>query len=163
MSQLVFNSLVNIRLGLKIKGSRKGRTCRISWSAFSRSSSRVKQWQWIIGIWSSYTSLRSRRSSTRIPRKASRNWMAESGRFITKCVIRFRGGLVSATVTFEIDWPSATSFCRRLRSFSSWSLLGLGPEQAGNGSSNTRDTIVRIKSRPSSHVTRTKSLTCKTL
>ena len=89
--------------------------------------------------------------------------MAESGRFMTKCVIRFRRGLVSAGVTFEIGWPSAASFWRRLRSFSSCCLLDLGPEQAGNGSSNTRDTIVRIKSRPSSHVTRTKSLTLRAL
>lgn len=128
------------------------RTFRISAAALSGSNSRVKQWQWTIGITSYTPRIRSRSCVDRMPRKASKNVIAESGKFITKCEIRLRGVLSIGSVICGVFTKFRRCACSLVRLF-------LGPEYAGKGSSSDRRTTERIKSRPSSHDTRTKSFT----
>ena len=127
------------------------RTCLISVSALAWSSaSLVKQWQWTIGIIPSYASLSS--GSAKIPRNASRNSIALSGRFITKCEICLRkagwgtGTDSDADVNAESRDPPDTG---ALLSFFAWDLLIFGMN-SGKGSPHALWTAALIKSRPSS-------------
>lgn len=79
--------------------------------------------------------------------------MAESGKFMTKAEIRFRGIAVSnahpvAIIFDPVCEPGFFDFRR-----TSPSVMG------AKGSSNARRAIERMKSRPSSQKTRTRSLT----
>lgn len=82
--------------------------------------------------------------------------MAESGRFMTKCVIFFRCEFdeVSGAVAFAF-WASAC--CRR--SFNSFVLLNLGPVYGGKGSESRRSKADLMNSLPSSQDGRTRSAT----
>lgn len=136
---------------------KKAHTCRMSRSAASRSSSRVKQWQCTIGITSYNAGIpvvdtdgdNSDDDGTSMPRNASRNVIAESGRFMTKCAMRLRGG------SFEgIGLRGCCRDCARRCDCESD-----GPVYPGKGSAATRAAAYRIKSRPSSHDARTRSET----
>jgi hypothetical protein len=134
----------------------------MSSSALSSSISLVKQWQCIIGMESSYTPLMSlppRQAGDKTPRNASKNVMAESGRFITKCDIRRRGGRAGLVVACGGDTSKLSACC--LRSFCNCLTLGCGPLYAGKGLSSDWITTARMKSRPSSQVTHTRSVTYK--
>src|SRR6267378_6285074 len=94
-SQLPLNTLPVMPISIRHRFTLmdETRTCRISLSAVSRSSSRVKQWQCTIGI-TGYNASRSMSDpgdGANMPRNASRNMIAESGRFMTKCEMRLRG------------------------------------------------------------------------
>lgn len=136
------------------------RTCRMSRSAASRSISRVKQWQCTMGI-TSYTVVRSTPAcddeddGEKMPRNASRNVIAESGRFMTKCAMRLRGG--SCEVCEGGIKPC--NCCRDCARRCDWE--SGGPEYPGSGSVATRIAACRMNSRPSSHDTWIRSVTCR--
>ena len=82
-----------------------------------------------------------------MPRNASRNVIAESGRFMTKCAMRPRSGGCLEIISLDRD-------CIRRCDCESG-----GPAYPGKGSAATRTAACRIKSRPSSHDARTRSET----
>lgn len=89
----------------------------------------------------------------KMPRNASRNVIAESGRFMTKCAMRLRGGNCEGGIN-PCDCPRD---CARRCDCESG-----GPINPGRGSAATRLAACRMNSRPSSHDARTLSETCPT-
>lgn len=127
----------------------------MSRSAASRSDSRVKQWQCIMGI-TSYNADKSTDvddDGARMPRNASRNVIAESGRFMTKCAIRLRGGGREGGINPCDCCRDCARRCACERG---------GPAKPGRGSAATCIATCRINSRPSSHDARTRSATYRT-
>jgi hypothetical protein len=84
-----------------------------------------------------------------MPRNASRNVIAESGRFITKCAMRLRGGSCGGN--------NPSDCCRDCAR--RWDCESGGPEYPGRGSAATRIAACLTNSRPSSHDARTRSAT----
>lgn len=130
----------------------------MSLSAASRSNSRVKQWQCTIGI-TSYSAFRSVSDTdgdddcAKMPRNAWRNVIAESGRFMTKCAMRLRGGSCKGGINPR---DCSRESARRCDCDSG------GPIKPGRGFSATRIAACRMNSCPSSHDGRTRSETYQT-
>jgi hypothetical protein len=90
-----------------------------------------------------------------MPRNASRNFIAESGRFMTKCAMRLRDGCCKGGVhPRESSWDcSSRDSARRCDCESG------GPVKPGRGSAAARVGAFRMNSCPSSHDARTRSET----
>jgi hypothetical protein len=83
--------------------------------------------------------------------------MAESGRFITKCAMRLRGGSCKGGVNpRDCSWDCSRDSARRCDCESG------GPVKPGRGSAAIRIAACRMNSCPSSHDARTRSDTYQT-
>src|SRR6266576_2083130 len=89
----------------------------------------------------------------KMPRNALRKVIAESGRFITKCATRLRGGICKGGINPR---DCSRDSVRRCDCESG------GPVKPGRGSAATRIAACRMNSCPSSHDARTRSETYQT-
>ncbi len=129
-------------------------THRMSFSAASRSDSRVKQWQCTSGI-ISYRELNppSHEIEDKDPRKASRNSSAVPGRFMTKWSMRLRGDMLAGI-------GSGRLWARRCRaSFSNCFGVLKGSSKPGNGLCHDSWVTFLMNCFPSSQETRTREAT----